>query len=238
MNKKIKEIDGLEICHKGMLMLFVFFVCSFFCINLYRLKSRVISNSDIVVEHDSIEQMARITIKDQFTKDGIKYFVFTTDVSDNKEFTMSEIEYDKYIGLGNDAVDCTIYKLNLEMPIYEYKTAIGSNLPSKYYEADKLWDIFDKINDVQTYGLTVANDSTIYIKNTCKTNFDMYNYKVFVHTEKSNSILIGDDCTLNEKMTLKRYSFIGESDFSEEEISDYCEIMKNVKTNIVNIVEK
>lgn len=55
----------------------------------------------ITVEEDVF---GRVEIIDTYTLDGEKYFTFTTTLPhDNKERTLSATEYDKTIGLGNDA---------------------------------------------------------------------------------------------------------------------------------------
>ena len=71
------------------------------------------------IKTETINGEARICIEDTYTKAGVKYYVITTDGSGFSRFILSEDEYGEYIGLGNDAVDCTIYTLYCASDIYK-----------------------------------------------------------------------------------------------------------------------
>ena len=180
------------------------------------------SVEDISVEHNSSNEMARITIKDEYTKDSIKYFVFTTNVSGDKKFTLSEADYDKYIGIGNNAVDCTIYNLKLNTTLLNYDGLIipNSALPTGSNDYQTLWDTIDKIDNVDANYPAIPS---FYISSAYGTDFTYGEYQIYVPYKSK---------TMNEEINLRRCSFAGESDFTEEEIDDYKQIMDKVSLTI------
>lgn len=181
---------------------------------------------DINVEHDFNNKTARITIKDEYTKDNVKYFVFTTDISDDKKFTLSEADYDKYIGNGNDAVDCTIYSLNLNTTLLNYDGLIipNSALPGSSNDYQTLWNTIDKIDNVDANYPAIPS---FYISSAYGTEFLCGEYAIEVPYKTK---------TINEEISLCRYSFAGETDFTEEEIDEYKQIMDKVSLDYLSVV--
>lgn len=93
-----------------LMLLLMFFVtgCGNKKFDLYQ------GSQDIKITRKSDSGTARINISDTYKKGGEKYFIFSTDITGEQEFTLSEKKYDEYIGNGNDAVDYTSYNMQLE----------------------------------------------------------------------------------------------------------------------------
>ena len=106
-------------------------------------KNKEIQRSASEITTSKENAMARITIDDSYKKAGVKYYEFYTDLTYNKKFTLSEEEYDKYIGAGNDAVDSTIYSLDA-------KTVILSTEGMSFTERLKYGSLRDLRNSVES----------------------------------------------------------------------------------------
>lgn len=79
----------------------------FFCKEMVAYSGK----DDMNFVHTAEKKLARVNIVDSYTKNGVKYLSFTTNVSGERRFLMTEDEYDKHFGKENDAVDCTIWSL-------------------------------------------------------------------------------------------------------------------------------
>lgn len=97
----------------------------FFCKEMVAYSGK----DDMNFVHTAEKKLARVNIVDSYTKNGVKYLSFTTNVSGERRFLMTEDEYDKHFGKGNDAVDCTIWSLTEESDftkeeVEEYEKAV------------------------------------------------------------------------------------------------------------------
>lgn len=210
-------------------------VCKIACEVLVRLgymskEVTAYSNEDdLKIEHTKESKLARIHIVDSYTKGGEKYIVFKTDVSGWHQFTMSEQEYDKYIGLGNDAVDCTIWQLTADNVIYEEKYIQHKGIKRKDIEngigksdiSDILWHHNCGENSCivvdRAYGKRFQ-EGTYYIDVLCgvQKGTNYYSY-------------------IKNNLRVKRLSFLGKTDFSEDEIKEYKAALDKTGKKIVNI---
>lgn len=203
---------------------------------------------NIKAEHTSEEEMARITIKDSYTKSNIKYYIFTTNVSGTSRFTLSEEDYDKFIGIGNDAVDCTVYSLKLQSEISEYRY-LGfpkGGLPCSGSERAgyDLLDLMDDTSSIVESGSGIdeilSPSSSRYFIYTAydgegsEVDFTTHNqeYKIFVSSKSSKQEQI---CS---RMELYHYSFIGEEDFTKDEIDKYNDVMTTVNGDISDKIKQ
>lgn len=84
-------------------------------------------------------------------------------------------------------------------------------------------NILDEMEYVNIY----PGMSNICLHNVYETNFKYGEYK-FKNPYKEK--------TINEEINLCRYSFIGESDFTEEEINNYKQIMDKVSLDYLSII--
>ena len=202
-------------------------------------------SNTINVEHTSEKEMARINIEDSYTKDSVRYYVITSDVSGTAKFTLSEDDYDKYIGLENDAVDCTIYNLELQSDVCEYKynPLFTKDLPYNTYTMCDFMDAVPKIIDGKMYCAadSIFWDEDYYILKTSDSNgnevcFDLNSQFYSMHISSFPGQRRHKQ--ISSKMELKRYSFAGEKDFSEDEICTYKDVMVTVNTDICNEIEK
>ena len=180
------------------------------------------SRNDISVECTTNTELARITIVDDYVLAGETYYIFKTNVSGNEKFTLSESDYIKYIGEGNNAVECTIYKLSLVSDVYSYKYNLFSDMD--LYSNSDIAEILSE-NENISFVMTDETYAFPYIKNA-------YNYKFEDMDSFTYAICKSDDYTKSviSKMELYQYSFVGDDGFSNNEINEYVEIMHN--TNI------
>lgn len=185
--------------------------------------------ADIKTEVDSYDKMARIEIIDTYTKAGVKYYVFTTDISQNKKFTLSEAEYDKYIGLGNNAVDCTVYNLNCYSNVFLYKYFLFPDMDLYNYQS--LWDIEDRIEHVNFSGY--VNENSVYVYTAYDLVFEHGDYRITCGEDDDYREGDGRIKVVTTELDLNRYSFAGELAFSEEEINKYLQIMNDLNTEMV-----
>ena len=218
----------------------IFFICVVIVWNVYISSLQTVSKDTIMINHEATEKMARITIKDEYVKNGIKYYIFTTDISGMTKFTMKESEYDEYIGLGNNAVDCTVYTLDIELPIYEYSNyTFFSKLPDEIHGSVRLAKILNNTEHISVgVQATIFSESKAYVKNAYDTEFYTNQYKISVQKIESSWEFLHNNRVINQEIHLKRYSFANETDFSEEEIDNYCKIAENLKADVVKEIQK
>lgn len=174
------------------------------------------SKEDIQVEAYSVDKLARITIADTYKKNDVTYYVIQTDVSGDREWTLTEAEYDEIIGLGNDAIDCTVHylKCNSKIISQSYHSLWGSVLD---IELSKVLSEFDvKYHTFPSTGIKSIYDM--------KFNSGEY----YIDTTQT-----AEEELVKSKLTLKRYSFVGESAFTEEEIDAYVEFMHKINSETV-----
>lgn len=175
---------------------------------------------DIQVEHSANDTLARITIVDTYRKNDVTYHIVKTSVSGDKEWTFSEAEYDELFGLGNDAIDCTVYKLKCTSTIHSkyFSTII------KAASHTKLGRINYDSEDISWHHGIPTTDN---IKKAYGTNFDYGDFYVYAGHSNTKEYI-------GSTLTLKRYSFAGESDFTEEEINAYVEVMHRVNVELAD----
>lgn len=147
----------------------------------------------VVSETNETKELARLKIKDTYKKDGMRYYIFRSDISEDREFILSEEEWNKYIGYGNDAVDCNVYTLTMQGNIGTIKGFPNPSYTKQVYGIDDS-EMTDGLDDGARINIIVeaTDDRTLY-----KQTFDAYG-----------------------RILIKRYSFVGEKDFSEKEIEE------------------
>lgn len=199
-------------------------IVSFFLIMdsiIPNVKSRILyeNKDNITTKLSERHETARINITDTYTKSGIKYYIFTTDVSRNRTFTCSEEEYDKYIGLGNNAVDCTIYTLYCASDIYK-----------DYYFLEDIGHLEATEN---TKDYSFHSDilcSPYYIDSAYGKCFAYGDFCLDVENEEGWII---KNSTWTTEMRIQKYSFLGDTEFSEEELEKYKDLMDKVNKSIL-----
>lgn len=153
--------------------------------------------SDINITRDSHSDMAKIKIIDKYTKADGNYIEFTTDKTGAKKFLLSEEDYNKYIGKDCNAVDYTEYRVNLYTTIGKISCR---DYAKKYIQDNKIYDIDSLPVIYDEYSIRVARVDDV--------KYD--GFDVIVDFD--------DDFNYNVDMTLKHYSFLGETDFTDEEL--------------------
>lgn len=190
---------------------------------------------DLKFVHTAESKLARVNIVDSYTKNGVKYLSFTTSVSGERTFLMSEDEYDKHFGKGNDAVDCTIWSLTERNVIYREKYYFYSGIKTKDVKAAiyKLCEPGDMefrtpYNHLREIKVMVGNG----------VKFDDGDYDIQAHF----GVPWVDDmmswkyfCSVANDFSKQRYSFLGESDFTTEEIEENKKAIDKVESDIVDI---
>lgn len=130
----------------------------------------------------------RVSIEDSYTMDGENYYVLKTNETEDNKFVLSEKEYNKYIGIDNNAVEGYIYRLELKSellfkPTYKLITS----------EYDEMTDEVDEID--------LCSEEPINLSLT----FEEANW-------------IKENAIVTSEIAIYRYSFLGESDFTEKDI--------------------
>ena len=149
-------------------------------------------------------------MKDSYRKNGEEYYEITTSVSGINVYTFSEKEYEAAFGIGNTAVDCEIYSLTMTVNIVDYEPSIlGSQV--KRISLDELQSYENNPLGLQM-NFTIIEPNTLTYQ---KENKDGSVSKYIVERHLTNK---GDTLTVKLKET--RFSFLGESDFTEDEIKE------------------
>lgn len=190
--------------------------------------------SDISVHHDADSGLARITIKDSYSKAGTAYYIFTTDVTGDTEYTFSEEQYDATFGLSNDAIDCQIYTLTLEAPVLQYKPNFCRLSPLNYFGSEDLPE-YGPYADATLTG----SPSFVFLYNGVVNSDDYWERYFQRDVSKEVSVIneypgSGSIYSLSCKMKLTRYSFLGEEDFTEEEIESYKEELDELSSFVLD----
>lgn len=185
-------------------------------------------DEDIKITHTKESTVAKIEIQDSYTKGGQKYFEITTSATGNEIFTYSESEYDKVFGLENDAVDCEIYTLQMESTIAEYKKNYFSEYTAlSYFDANELTQFNPEELEFPSYASS-SNISSLLNEWSVKcSTYEKERKKVVVHNDYESKST-AESHYLSSKIEETRYSFFGESDFTEEEIENYKEEMNTL----------
>lgn len=170
--------------------------------------------------------IARIYIKDSYVMGGENYYIFTTSETGKKEFTLSETEYDQYIGIGNDAVEG-----------YEYKFVLESKLLYLPYNTNYWYNrhkhtcgyvMADFTGGVNEEGMTIlAVDYSDY-------NTNLYGITIkpkYKYEGKNNALIMSES-------TMYRYSFLGEKAFTDEEIVTYKENFNDDNLQIIELFKE
>lgn len=172
----------------------------------------------IDVSHTSEKTFIRIYIEDTYVMGGEKYYIFKTSETGETEFTLSETDYNKYIGEGNDAVEGYVYKLALESELLHFTNKI-SHISDKHLRicTDALYNL-----NTESTGQVPLNDTDYKYYNT-----DLYSISItpeLMHKIKPNTIIMSE-------LKICRYSFLGENDFTDKEITTFKEDFdsKNLK---------
>lgn len=143
----------------------------------------------------------------------------------NKKFTFFEEEYDKYIGLENDAFDCKIYNLTLTSDVIEYSHTVAGKSDLHKINMKYLSEYAKECNlDYYIYEEQYLDEKYIHIS--------LNNVTVDVCLKHGKN-----EDNLSTSIQLTRYSFIGDKDFSEDEIDKYIEIMDEINRFILDAVD-
>lgn len=183
--------------------------------------------SDIVVSHETETAFARISIKDRFRRDDTDYFIFTTSITGDTEYTFSEEQYEAAFGLSNNAFDCQYYTLTLTAPVVQYKHGWYEDSYVVYFDLDELpvyepyapyfndnlynMDIPESLFDAASEDLSGCYQKNYYQKDVEKE----------VVIKKLCPKEVDSTHSLSCEIKLTRYSFLGEEDFTAEEIESY-----------------
>ena len=191
---------------------------------------------DIESVHEITETLAKITICDTYTKNNVLYYEFTTTATGSEVFTFSEDEYDALIGLNNDAIDCTTYTLTLSSPIiiYEQLSFFEENLLSML-----------KIDDIISYQPERFSFEKEYVyRINGPLNPRYYNWELeclsfdkdrqYASVTLNTASISTDFLTSDFKVT--RYSFLGEQDFTEDDVLFYKEQLHDMNLFIIEAV--
>lgn len=221
------------------IIVFIFFMGLCFLISKFFSKPAVSYDSmdDIMVYNTESTEIARIEIVDTYTLAGENYYIFTTDLTGSEKFTLSESEYEEIIGAGNNAVECIVYELQIESNIYSYEYSV--------FPKHKLSDISDVAWIVSNCGYDEAfrnfaglksnepvekayylPDSTI-LKLPNYTGRDNNTFYLYLEDNKNDNLV-----SLTSHLKVYKYSFLGESNFTEEEISKYKGLVDDISTRI------
>lgn len=197
---------------------FIFTVILFVTLFYYcRNGTKVVQYEDmediIVAYHTKESDVAKITIESTYVKDGETYYDFTTSVSGNSVYTFSQAEYNDTFGEGNTAVDCEVYKLKLEADVIGYKSLLRSRIDN--VDIVKMVDYMDN-----PYGFeyTYSYPFTYY-----DTMCHLFSASKMNTSSSYSCYSINNYASLREDLLAVglleyRYSFLGEKDFTDEEI--------------------
>lgn len=157
------------------------------------------SEDDIRVEHQAeTDILGRITVSDTYKKEGVNYYVVTTDI-DCRENTYSQDEYESLFGLGNDAFDTDIYTLTMKTNLAFCDTALKTDIEKKCEDGIYYCDDFNE---------DICNQVKVWVNpNVVRVSY-----------------------------VITRYSYLGESDFTEEEIERYREQMNDMCLDFLSIL--
>ena len=180
------------------------------------------------IERVSEQKTARISLIDTYQKQGVKYYVFKTDISGAIEFVLSEEEYDKYIGIGNDAVDCTVYKIF-------YKSLIFRKIDLLIKDEYTLENFLEKMKMLK--GIEAEknpfDDKEISITRTNGKCFNYDEYNIFIE----NSRGLNSCHWIYSELSISKYSFMGEVDFTPKEVEEYQKTINWTDVHIKRLCE-
>jgi hypothetical protein len=164
-------------------------------------------STEIKVEHTNETKIGRIEVKDSYTLKGEKYYVLNISLS-NISITVSEKEYEKYFGLGNDAFETNVYTVNLKMDVVKF-------------EPDLMWNT--PLSDHNNTNYDYKEDSK-YIYN-----------KSSVEVARKDGEGSYDSATACIRNT--RFSIFGENDFTEEEIETYKDYLRLMGKDFISSIK-
>jgi len=150
---------------------------------------------------ETTEKIGRIEFYDNYTMDGIKYFEIKTSLTGEKIFTYSEEEFNKVFGEGNDAFKTKVYK-------YENKVSFAEKQPGLYLPKSELGTYFRcvpytnipyKKASVNSYSTEAKIIDGLWPYLMCEKRFG-----------RAEAII-----------TVERFKFLNQNDFTEEEINIY-----------------
>lgn len=213
----------------GILMISILMICLLTgCRDKVKNKYSSLDDLDIEVYEENV--MARITITDLYTKDNIKYFIFTTNVLGERKFTLSEEEYDKFIGLNNDAVDCTIWHIKSNEDIFQdkYKTVANGNLTC--YNLKNHLD--ENIPGLSSYFYYIGYSYPIGIESACDLEFKYSDYCIDMNDYENEETVY-----VRSNIDICRYSFLGEKGYTDKEVQEYKEVIDKVSKETADACE-
>lgn len=183
---------------------------------------RYSDTGEIKVTKSSEDVVAKINIKDTYTKSEQTYYEITTTATGNKVYTFSEEEYDKLFGLENDAFDCTIYTLTVEADVLQYDDFFPSATKLTAFTIEDLNSYKDNPFDIELLYMSSLFDG------------------VYHDTMKCETLCIEDKVCKIKKNDYKLYTYIYEErysfedqDFSQEEIDAYVEELDMLNKHIL-----
>ena len=155
--------------------------------------------------------------KKVFKKEGESCVSFELD---GKSFILTENEYNKYVGADNDAVDTEIYTLKLS---------------SDYVDTKIMWhndrsSFVPKVLDSLGVANTYIPDSVKSIYSLELEPFDSYTITYDELTHKLPQY--------SSKGEIVRYSFLGQSNFTNDEIEEYKNNVKDFNTSFLDSFRK
>lgn len=139
---------------------------------------------------------------------------------------MSEKKYDEYIGNDNDAVDYTSYNIQFETSLYKYRKNIFTSIYSNQDNTVEIINSLEKYPDIE---VDKENYSFLYIKKYQDNRFNKTDYTV--SSESDSKYFTG---RATERLNVTHYSFMGEHDFTDDEVNHYCKIMDEISNNILS----
>lgn len=193
------------------------------------------NTENIEVNTANSKETLRISIADTYTRDNVKYYVIETDEPEHPQFTLTETEYDKYIGV-NDIIDSQVYRLQLDSTICTGKYIYMANDECLEQALEKFLAKHEGMiekNDPEGYETFVSGDTSW----TIHTDFIEENAYFKLNSHCGKNYFSKEYLKDTNVLEVKRYSFLGEKDFTEEDIKQCKELMDEMNVTILNEIK-
>lgn len=181
------------------------------------------SLKDMEITQDVQSVLAKIEIIDTYIKNDVQYYEIKTTATGDEIFTYSEKEYDEIFGLGNNAFDCEVYTLFIQVPVIKYESRKVLNISELDYFS---------IEDLEGYEfrnvVISASESGDVWRVECL-DLSTENKNVQVINKHPND----REHELYTQIKERRYSFLGEINFTDNEIKEYQKELDSFNKSII-----